>query len=80
MVAGGGEWTHPLLRSAHEQPRAGRVPASGRLALASGAVAPQPKGPTYRWDRMRRLIDRWLPPARVYHPYPLRRMRRHYLR
>src|SRR3984957_1717317 len=28
-----------------------------------------------RWDRMRRLIDRWLPPARVYHPYPLRRMR-----
>jgi RNA-directed DNA polymerase len=27
-----------------------------------------------RWDRMRRLIDRWLPPARVYHPYPLRRM------
>ena len=27
-----------------------------------------------RWDRMRRLTDRWLPPARVYHPYPLRRM------
>ncbi len=27
-----------------------------------------------RWDRMRRLIDRWLPPARVYHPFPLRRM------
>jgi len=27
-----------------------------------------------RWDRMRRLIDRWLPPAHVYHPYPLRRM------
>ena len=26
-----------------------------------------------RWDRMRRLIDRWLPPARVCHPYPLRR-------
>jgi group II intron reverse transcriptase/maturase len=25
------------------------------------------------WDRMRRLIDRWLPPARVCHPYPLRR-------
>lgn len=23
-----------------------------------------------RWDRMRRLIDRWLPPARVCHPYP----------
>jgi group II intron reverse transcriptase/maturase len=26
------------------------------------------------WDRMRRLIDRWLPPARVSHPYPLRRL------
>ena len=27
-----------------------------------------------RWDRMRRLIKRWLPPARICHPYPLRRM------
>jgi group II intron reverse transcriptase/maturase len=27
-----------------------------------------------RWDRMRRLIRRWLPAVRVYHPYPLRRM------
>jgi group II intron reverse transcriptase/maturase len=27
-----------------------------------------------RWDRMRPLIDRWLPPARVCHPYPLRRL------
>jgi group II intron reverse transcriptase/maturase len=26
------------------------------------------------WDRMRRLINRWLPPARVCHPYPLRRL------
>src|SRR6266567_4223276 len=26
------------------------------------------------WDRMRRLNDRWLPPARTFHPYPLRRM------
>src|SRR2546422_1290531 len=26
------------------------------------------------WDRMRRLIDRWLPPACVCHPYPLRRL------
>jgi hypothetical protein len=25
------------------------------------------------WERMRRLIWRWLPPARVTHPYPLRR-------
>jgi len=26
------------------------------------------------WERMGRLIERWLPPARVCHPYPLRRM------
>jgi group II intron reverse transcriptase/maturase len=26
-----------------------------------------------RWDRMRRLLRRWLPVARVCHPYPLRR-------
>jgi group II intron reverse transcriptase/maturase len=26
------------------------------------------------WDRMYRLIDRWLPPARLCHPYPLRRL------
>jgi RNA-directed DNA polymerase len=25
------------------------------------------------WARMSRLIDQWLPPARVCHPYPLRR-------
>jgi hypothetical protein len=27
------------------------------------------------WDRMRRLINRWLPVPRICHPYPLRRMR-----
>ena len=26
------------------------------------------------WEQMRRLIERWLPPARVCHPYPLRRL------
>jgi group II intron reverse transcriptase/maturase len=26
------------------------------------------------WDRMHRLIARWLPPVRIYHSYPLRRM------
>jgi len=26
------------------------------------------------WDRMRRLIKRWLPPAEICHPYPLKRM------
>jgi group II intron reverse transcriptase/maturase len=27
-----------------------------------------------RWDRMTRLIQHWLPPARICHPYPLRRL------
>jgi hypothetical protein len=27
------------------------------------------------WRRMKRLINRWLPPARIYHPYPSCRMR-----
>jgi RNA-directed DNA polymerase len=26
------------------------------------------------WERMRRLLQRWLPPARITHPYPLRRL------
>ncbi|GAC1511762.1 MAG: hypothetical protein NVS1B11_20680 [Terriglobales bacterium] len=26
------------------------------------------------WHRMRRLNDRWLPPPRTCHPYPLRRV------
>ena len=26
------------------------------------------------WERMGRIINRWLPPARVCHPYPLRRL------
>lgn len=26
------------------------------------------------WDRMRRLINRWLPPVRICHPYPLVRL------
>jgi group II intron reverse transcriptase/maturase len=27
-----------------------------------------------KWDRMKRIIDRWLPPARICHPYPLQRL------
>lgn len=27
------------------------------------------------WRRMRRFLDRWLPPARICHPYPLVRLR-----
>jgi group II intron reverse transcriptase/maturase len=27
------------------------------------------------WERMKRLIHRWLPPAHIFHPYPSRRLR-----
>jgi group II intron reverse transcriptase/maturase len=27
------------------------------------------------WERMKRLINRWLPPAHIYHPYPSLRVR-----
>jgi RNA-directed DNA polymerase len=27
-----------------------------------------------RWDRMQRLVARWLPPARICHPYPSQRL------
>lgn len=27
------------------------------------------------WERMKRLINRWLPPPRIYHPYPDQRFR-----
>jgi RNA-directed DNA polymerase len=32
------------------------------------------------WARMRGHVDRWLPPARVCHPYPFQRAWRHHLR
>ena len=27
-----------------------------------------------RWERARRILNRWLPKPRIYHPYPLRRL------
>jgi hypothetical protein len=27
-----------------------------------------------RWDRMLRIVNRWLPAPRIHHPYPLRRL------
>jgi len=26
------------------------------------------------WERMERYIDRWIPPVRIYHPYPIQRL------
>ena len=41
----------------------------GDTALVSGAPAPQPAHPL-NWERMYRLATRWLPPARIMHPFP----------
>ena len=38
------------------------------------ALARRSQNGRLTWDRMLRLIDRWLPPVRVCHPYPLRRL------
>ena len=46
---------------------------SCRLALVSHAVAAQPE-PSTDMGRMRRLVACWLPPPRIRHPYPLRRL------
>lgn len=38
------------------------------------ALSPRSQNGRVCWDRMRRLIGRWLPPVRVHHAYPLRRL------
>jgi group II intron reverse transcriptase/maturase len=42
--------------------------------LWSRALSRRSQNGRITWDRMRRLTDRWLPPAHVCHPYPLRRL------
>jgi hypothetical protein len=42
--------------------------------LWHGALSRRSQNGRVLWDRMRRLISRWLPPARICHPYPLRRL------
>jgi group II intron reverse transcriptase/maturase len=44
----------------------------GRLWYRALARRSQTGRPT--WERMRRLIQRWLPPPRITHPYPLKRL------
>jgi RNA-directed DNA polymerase len=43
--------------------------AIGRLWM--WALRRRSQGHHLSWERMRRYIDRWLPPARICHPYPL---------
>src|SRR6266478_1256203 len=45
VVASGGAWTHPILRSAHEPTGVVSVSVPSRAALPSHAVAAQPEWP-----------------------------------
>ena len=54
-------------------------PAIARFRLLVGglwhrALARRSHTGYVSWERMRRLLERWLPPARICHPYPLRRL------
>jgi group II intron reverse transcriptase/maturase len=54
-------------------------PAIARFRLLVGrlwhrALARRSHTGQVSWERMRRLVERWLPPARICHPYPLRRL------
>jgi group II intron reverse transcriptase/maturase len=54
-------------------------PAIARFRLLVGrlwhrALARRSHTGHVSWERMRRLVTRWLPPARICHPYPLRRL------
>ena len=55
-------------------------PALGAYRMAVGylwrtVLRRRSQGNHLPWHRMERLITRWLPPARVCHPYPLMRLR-----
>ena len=51
--------------------RAGRVASR---ALWHRTLSRRSQNGRVLWDRMRRLINRWLPLPAICHPYPLRRM------
>ena len=75
MVALGRLRAHSLLRRAQEWPGAPRLSLAGRTALASCPITAQPeRTDKERWARMKRQIARWLPPARIVHPYPSQRL------
>jgi RNA-directed DNA polymerase len=42
--------------------------------LWHGALSRRSQNGRVLWDRMRRLLHRWLPLPTICHPYPLRRM------
>ena len=79
VAARGRRGAHPLLRGAHERPALQSFRFQvGRLWHR--ALSRRSQNGLVLWDRMRRHIARWLPPARICHPYPLQATWRHHLR
>jgi hypothetical protein len=61
-----------ILRGAHEHRSVGAFrQALGRLWWR--ILKRRSQSPHLLWERMMQYFDRWLPPARVGHPYPLER-------
>jgi len=44
------------------------------VGLWQGALSRRSQNGRVLWDRMLRLVNRWLPPPHIHHPYPLRRL------
>ena len=73
VAALGGQRALPVLRRAHEHPSPVGVRSQiGRLWHR--ALSRRSHKGRITWERMYRLMNHWLPPVRVCHPYPLRRM------
>ena len=75
-----GTWLHQVVKGHiryYGVPMNGRAIAMFRFQVGwlwYRALARRSHTGHVSWERMRRLIERWLPPARVCHPYPLRRL------
>ena len=57
----------------------GNMPAMVRFRLEVGrlwfrALRRRSQRTRLTWERMRRLVRRWLPPSRIMHPYPEERL------
>jgi group II intron reverse transcriptase/maturase len=75
-----GAWLGQVVRG-HTQyygvPMNGRALALFRFQVGwlwHRALARRSQTGHVSWERMRRLIEQWLPPAHICHPYPLRRL------
>jgi len=75
-----GQWLRSVVQGHlryYGVPMNGRALSAFRFRVAwlwHRALGRRSQNGRVSWDRMRRLIESWLPPARVCHPYPLRRM------